>query len=168
MEKNNFIGECLYFLFRQYKLNPEYYLKFGRKKGFLNDMQISLKLINCLEDDSVREVDLFQLLEISKHSTLLNFIRTKQNINSIGKEAVYKNINFAMKSMAEDVIALIEKRPQQYKNKIAHLLHALHNLPRVYINEPSEFTSLSGISEEEAMKYSKWNLSEIEINKYFG
>ena len=186
MEKNSVLGELLYIglVCEKGRAKSSGIWGYSYKKSVKRHVEILKKITKCMQDEFNVENDNAFLrrvcLEINCDKTLrrcyplkemLSELVSGQNIITTWKEEnKHVEIICLIDKMLEDILMELKKKVGKDKERISNLMHALHNLPRVYLNTEDVLRpphEKFGIDSETAMKYCKLGMDENMLKTYF-
>ncbi len=182
MEKNRVLGELLYTGFLCEKMRSAKRRK--RKKQSLEHIKILREILLCMMEgeQSGRDAEVLQELwkfvcenqyfwERYRFTTDVKNEFASNNfalITSVDESFLQENVNELMLCMLDEVIENLSKFFVD-RNHVWHLLHALHNLPRVYLTQNLPTLCQRGevrINPETALQYAQSSMDDSMIEKY--
>lgn len=188
MEKYSVYGELLYlgFVYEKGRCVSRGLWRFGYRRKLYKHISMLKKIITCMLNANITQDDTLMIEQFAKFITKERemgkyypltkqvqecFLISKYSlISSVDDSKNYKQVNNLMLSLVNEVLKQLENVAVN-KRKVAMLLRALHNLPRVYL-ERNAITLCNinqpGIECSDALNYSFGNMDEATKRKYKG
>ena len=187
MEKYSLFGELLYlgFVCEKGRCKSSGFWKFGYKRILHKHIILLRQLIQCILVSEISDNDALILKkfiesirtekDIIKHFPLNGeTIRKLQDSNysiitSIDSDRCNNNINLLMNDITTEIIELLDHKFFLNKKRIAMLIRAIHNLPRVYLGKGLHTLcniEQPAIDYKAALEYSFNNMDEDTRQRY--
>ena len=171
MDKYEQFGNLLYRLsnFEKARCDPKKSWGKSYKNSLYASLRLMDKIIKTIFIDRIHLSEQDELQMIEEVTSIVNcekdvYLNENTNVNlSIPSDTVqqYDEVNQLMVKIITQAISCLQKSNKRNRMAIWYLLHAFHNLPRVYSNSLTD--NSTPISPQEALEYAYSDLEHINL-----
>ena len=187
MEKYSLFGELLYlgFVCEKGRCKSSGFWKLGYKRILHKHIVLLSKLIQCILVSEISDNDALILKKfiesIQTEKDIIKYYPINEDtmkklhdsnysiITSIDSDRCNNNINLLMNDITTEILELLDHKFFLNKKRIAMLIRALHNLPRVYLGKGLHTLcniEQPAIDYKAALEYSFNNMDEDTRQRY--